>query len=746
MALSRKSGGVQSAESESKMSGVGGTALSGLMSELSDFASKEQLKNQYVRDASTVSGQAVFNSFKRKKDRTFQDLLTAQKLSKSASEEERAIKSNQQVESNININALSNIARNLYNISKGGTSFLGTTTKNDIEDEVEKQNKEEIDRKLNSPAVAAIDRLGIQDYFPTIQDDIAVGTYSGRRLGSVTLFAAPGFVVPTGMIEARKRALVETAKNKQKALDSILEIPDAPEQLNREYKQKATEAIYAIAAKHNYDPNAIMRDKDAMAQIYRWQTTAEELVNVDTQIDELIANHIDKDGNISYHIPKDALEFMYGFRAGRFEDMDDYLSGKKNISEKLLKIKTLADGTRMVDRNMASILANPRELPINLKTGVQIDEAALNEIEAARKKISGGVGYDSYLEVIKKYYDINVDQMVDSWMTKVGYDPDDEARKWVKEYAQSRIPAESLTQEITNQNNQNFEYYKLRKQREWEKEDKMAFWEMTLKKFEDGAVNKAISDAQAAIDAETDPNKKATLLANAYNYLEEQYGAAFKVQKDQNDPGNVYGVISVDRNTQLSEAVVSNNRLKLYVKNRTWDRNKNKWVETGDGEWVFFDDFKRETKVIKDQSGKPTGVSYGKYFPVVAGSDASGNGNPAFNLDVAETIEFSQKGNLNMSAYEHHVQAGWVEGGNRYKVRTNNVRKYKDAKEQTLFVQTLANPIIETGTDDEGNPIIKESQLRLRWESDLEETSDRQTLEVISSSKQQNKSGFSGRE
>lgn len=730
-----------------------GRAVSGFLGAVNAFQSKEQLKNEYVRDASTVAGQAVFNAFKRKKNRTFEDLTLAKDLATEADAEERAIKSDQAAQNNASANALSQTAKMIYNMSRQNKSFLSTASKNEIEKEVVNQNKDEINRMIHSPAAGAMERLSIQDYFPTIQDDIAVGTYSGRRLGSATIFAAPGFVTPVGMLDARKRALAETVANKQKALDDLMSIPDAPEQFNQEYKLRANEAIQNIAAKHGYNVNAIMRDKEAMAEIYRWQTTAEAFVNVDEQIDALIANHIDKDGNINYHMSKGGLKFMQEFRSGKLEDMDDYLSGKKNISEKLLKVKTLADGTRMVDRNMPSILANPRELPLNLKTGVQIDQAALNEIEAARKEIKGGAGYDAYLTVVKKYYDVRVDEMVDSWMTEVGYEPDDEARGWVKEYATSRIPRESLEQAIDYQANDDYKYYELRQKRAWEKEDKMAFWEVTLKKFEDAAVNKAIEDAQSAIDKETDPDKKAKLLADTYNALEEQFGPGFKVEVDKFDKGKVYGVVTVDRETQTSTAAIDNRRAKIYVVERKWDSKTNKWVK-GDGKFVFFDEFKQSAQIVDDGTGKKT-IKYGKYFPQDAVTkvvkdgkptdDWSGSGDKAYNEDMIATIESSNKGNMEASAYEHHVQAGWTKGGQRYTVRPNNISQYKNSPDQTLLVTTLANPVIET-TNDAGEVMRKQSRVRVRWESDLENDRDRQTLEVISGSKQQNVSRFGANE
>lgn len=731
-----------------------GSSISGVLSSVNNIVSKEKLKNEFIKDAATASGQGIFNAFKKKKDRTFDDLMRAKELAGEADLEERKMKSEQAAQNEWNANALSNLAKTIYDISSNQNSFLSTANKEEVEKEVRDQNKEEINSMLHSPAVGALEKLSIQDYFPTIQDDIAVGTYSGRRLGSVTLFAAPGYVTPVGMLDARRRALAETVKNKQKALDNLMSIPDAPEQFNQEYKIRANEAIQSIAAKHNYDVNAIMRDKDAMNEIYRWQTNAEAFVNVDEQIDALIAGHIDKDGNISYHIPLGALKWMEDFRAGKLENLDDYLTGKKKVSEELLKVKSFADGTRMVDRNMASILDNPRELPLNLKKGVQIDQAAINEIEQARKEIKGGAGYDAYLSVIKKYYDVDVKGMVNSWMTDVGYEADAEARQWVEEYALSRIPRESLEQAIHYQSNDDYKYYELGKKRQWEKEDKMAFWEMTLKSFEDAAVSKAIEGAQAAIDAETDPDKKAKLLADTYNALEEQFGPGFKVQVDKYDKGKVFGIVTVDRATQTSTAAIDNRRSKIYVIERSWNKSlnggKGGWENKG-GKFVFLEDFRGATTISDDGQGGKT-IKYGKYFPQDADATKEGwktNGNDAYNADMIATLESAKKGNTEMAAYEHHVQAGWTQGGNRYTVRPNNIAQYKNSKDQTLLVTTLGNPVIETtGEDAEGNPIQERrpSMVKLRWESDLENTADRQTLEVVSSSKQQNRSGFSGNE
>jgi hypothetical protein len=735
-------------KSGSMVKGVG-SAVSNALSSIAGIATIERSVNDVVANTMPEAGNAIFRSYKRNKNRTFNDLTQAAQLASEANKEEQEIKAADAIANEEMINATSSLMRTLYSSSAAqDKSYLNTATKEQVEQDMVETNAEDLRSRMYTPSAGAIERLSVQEYFPNIGRDINVGQYAGRRVGNVSIFAAPGAVIPYSLIDARKRALAETAKAKQAAIEKILEIPNAPEQFNQQFKPMAMDEIYDALARNGNDPNKFMMDKEAVKTLYKWQTIAEDFVDVNKTIDGLLDKHIGEDGKLNSWLPDEVLDFMYDFRAGTLEDMQDYLTGKKDIADKLRYVQTFADGTKMVDERVAELLKYPRQLPMNLKKGVEINEAAVEEIDQAIKEVQGGSGYDQFMTVVKKYYDIDAEGFIGSWLDYQRYPEGSAARQQILDYFEKQIPKESLVPSIEARANDDFKYYELNKKRQWEKEDKMALWEVTLKKFEDAAINKAIVDAQAAIDKETDPDKKAKLLADTYNALEAEFGNAFKVQVDKYDKGKVYGVVTVDRATQTATATIDNRRSKIYVYERRWDPKggpdkKGAWVK-GEGKYVFFDEFKNSLQSSDPNTGT---IKYGKYYPQDAGGDATGNGDAAYNKEMAQIIEQSRTGNLEQAAYEHHVQAGYTSGGKRIPVRPNNIGQYKNATDQTLMVTTLTNPLITTGDVDEGgNPIRVPSKVRLRFESDLEDDIDRQTLEVISSSKQTNTSKFGANE
>lgn len=77
-------------------------------------------------------------------------------------------------------------------------------------------------------AVPATGRLGVMDYYPTMNQPVNVGGYSGSVIGSTTLFAPGGAVVPMGMLDAREKAIQDAALMKAKEVDAFRQQFKAP--------------------------------------------------------------------------------------------------------------------------------------------------------------------------------------------------------------------------------------------------------------------------------------------------------------------------------------------------------------------------------------------------------------------------------------------------------------------------------------------------------------------------------------
>lgn len=721
---------------------------------------KTDAANVVVANTLPNSGNEVLNAATKDENISFQGLVDAKKLAGETDKEEQKIKA-ETAQQNIDVsNAISETAKNLYSASQGSLAGYETTaTKEQVEKDVAAKTAKDIYSSIELPTGLALDKLGVQEYFPTIGDNIITGSFTGRRLGSVTMFGAGGTVIPFGLMDARKRALVEAAQKKQAALQKLQELPNAPEQLNTQFKQYAHGRISALSEKFNYDPAAFMRDKDAMAELYRLQTAAEAMINVDKQFDDIVKNRIGSDGKPTVYIPDELLQEMYKFQEGKLDNAEDYFSGKKNVSELLSNARTYASGTRMVDTRIAELLKYPRELPVNLKKGTQIDKAALKEIEAARKEIKGGSGYDAYLSVIKKYYEIDVDGIVDNWMNEQGYPADDKARQWTKDYFRAQIPPETITAKFDYQANKDYDYWAKRGDWAREDEEKMAYWETVNQKSIDQNLKDRITQTGSRIDKINDRiiavrassmsdeekrkeivalrREKGGILADAYNEYSAVFGAGMKVEVDPNDGRIVYGKVKVNRETQKSTAIVGNKKLTIYVAEEFVAGGKRQYKE---GKSPSLEEFKKHVRF--DKNGKA--IFDKGWTPVSRGS---GDAAEAYDKELKQILDNSAGGALNMSANEHNVTAGYTSKGNKYKVNTDNVGAYANSKDQTMIVSTSANPIIATDQKDaKGQPIYAPSRVRLSFETDLNDFADRQTIEEMSSPVQTNESKFMGDE
>jgi hypothetical protein len=378
---------------------------------------------------------------------------------------------------NASSNTLSTIGQGV--VAQG---FNATGTKEDIAKETAKQAKEE----YKEIPTGVIEKLGVQDYYPEIGRDIAVGTFSGSRIGSQTIYSGAGGLLPMGLYDARKRALAETAKKKQAALDKIMETPDVVPQFNTEYKSYAYNAIQDELEKNGNDYNRLIKNRESMNRINKVKTLAEEINYVDASMNEIMKryNEAKKTGGDVF-IEENILKEIDKFKRGMTDDLPGVLSGKVKITEKMKGLRDYADGMAQVDRMVKDFELSKVEIPFNIKTKQEINAENIGELQDALVKIKSGKDVDKYMSVVKKYYDIDP-TAIRNWMIEKGYDKDSETIKLVEDYFIKRIPAESFVSKVDTDPNKNFEYYKeANAQKRWnaeyalKKEQGKGHWDIT---------------------------------------------------------------------------------------------------------------------------------------------------------------------------------------------------------------------------------------------------------------------------
>jgi len=437
---------------------------------------------------------------------------------------------------------------------------------------------------------AVVEKLGIQDYYPSAARDIAVGTFSGSRIGSQTIYSGTGGLLPMGLYDARKRAISEAAKSKQAELDKILSVPETTPQLMAAFNEYAVNTLYEDLARTGFNPSAYNKDLQSQRNKYRLQAVAKNMTYLTTRSKDLLAATIGKDGKPGAYMPEDMKQELTDFLTGSIENPEEYFSGKKNLSDITNRVKSYSDASVWIDGMRPNWVAHPTEVPVNIKTGKELTEENVAELNAAadgylKAVEDGSRDTESYMTVIKKYIDVDP-SIVDDWMDGQGYSKDDPIRQTMRDYFEKSIPAASFTSSIKTVANQNVARARLQLDRDkfnYQKEsDKESFW---------GTINANLNDAVNTRTGKTFNQELAALQAsglkgedldNAIKNVWNNYSFAAGTKLVKNKNGS-YLVQMPSTETQ-SKSITSKD---IYVNGKPvrvmavqyYDKDKKQWID-----------------------------------------------------------------------------------------------------------------------------------------------------------------------
>ena len=324
-------------------------------------------------------------------------------------------------------------------------SFLSTGNKEEIQKKITEDNKRNAKQDpsaetLNAAASAgAVEKLGLQDYYPTAARNIAVGTFTGEVIGSQTIYSGAGGLAPMGLYDARKRALAKAATAKQAAIDKFLTLEDTAKAYNMEYKDYAYDHLYDILEKHGFNVSSVMRDRDAAKEVYRLKDLGKELKFIEEESKTILTTLGKEEKYVPKEIAEAAKRIFYGM-----EDKDKVFSGKTNLvkdiselkaynsltkkAEDLAKVQKLSEQA-MTDNEMDNYKANGI-MPVPSERGKEFEKERASFV----RRIDNGDlawGSDGYYTGVLKYFGGNVDQLFSSYTDVANYSDDqlDAAKK-----------------------------------------------------------------------------------------------------------------------------------------------------------------------------------------------------------------------------------------------------------------------------------------------------------------------------
>lgn len=299
----------------------------------------------------------------------------------------------------------------------------------------------------NSPVVA-IEKLGVQDYFPNAGESIAVGSYSGKYIGNTTIFAAPGARVPFGLYDARMRALKDAAAEKQKAIDKILTAPETAAQFQAQYVNDYffPEVVNPFIEKYRDNPDAMLNDPEFRQAMANAEAKARDTKQA-SEWAKLIADSYQKEG---VYIPAEMMKDVEKILYATGDDYAAYLKGENtSFGQALKNARAYQDMMPHIEELMKTVTAPDRltERPFDFKKGGQYDDPTF---VAGRNKFMQQVfdgsavqGTDAYADGVIKYFDLP-DIYGSIRAEFASRNASEEQLPYALKYAAGLIPSESI--------------------------------------------------------------------------------------------------------------------------------------------------------------------------------------------------------------------------------------------------------------------------------------------------------------
>lgn len=197
---------------------------------------------------------------------------------------------------------------------------------NSMSDEETEERFNELFKSVSGSPVnygePALEKLGLQDYYPDINTPLQVGTYSGSIVGSNPIFVAGGGYFPMGIVDARKRALERAASNRVKQGEKIKELMLVPSA--EQYQDKMHDIGLGIFNKYgeasNWDYNKLMdmstpEGRAFNAEYQQYRGNAKRTIKIQKQYDKVLKNWED-----GFHVPDHVLKTMEDWNSGMWEE------------------------------------------------------------------------------------------------------------------------------------------------------------------------------------------------------------------------------------------------------------------------------------------------------------------------------------------------------------------------------------------------------------------------------------------
>jgi hypothetical protein len=276
---------------------------------------------------------------------------------------------------------------------------------------------------------AVVEKLGVQDYFPDVARDIAVGTFSGSRIGSQTIYSGVGGLLPMGLYDARKRALSDAAKEKQKQLDKYFDVIETAPQYQQSFNQATMQFVNESLAGVNGNADALLKDPKFRMEYAKRLGTAKDIKFWAEWSDQLLK---DAAKNENY-VNGEAIDIAGKIKSALVDHMDEIVSGKKSLKDfvDIEKAQLYQNIIPQLDKLTAELLDPNRigKMPINMRTGdaegrLSPEEFAAQRDEFVMKMKNKTLTKQGFISGFKKFFTGDYEKTIDSLIASGKYSED----------------------------------------------------------------------------------------------------------------------------------------------------------------------------------------------------------------------------------------------------------------------------------------------------------------------------------
>jgi len=258
----------------------------------------------------------------------------------------------------------------------------------------------------------AIEKMGVQQYYPDLNRPLRVGSYSGSIIGTSDIYVAGGGRMPIGIIDARKRALEkagkEKAANKRKILEMAYakgavpiqhQVDDMSSDLIEKYMD-LTGGDFSMLT----DPSSAL-GREWFKEVNELQTFATRTKMTDNLVKQMMKDELDE----KKHVPKFARKLQSMWNSGALS-MSDFKKDKRKFNELEQGVQTYTSATHVLEKYKDLKLD---KVPMRTDIDWNSKETA-NSINQAITKLKSP-NYDNIYTISREFMDLkSIEEIVDT--------------------------------------------------------------------------------------------------------------------------------------------------------------------------------------------------------------------------------------------------------------------------------------------------------------------------------------------